>query len=313
MKYVFIVGCGRSGTTWLQMLLAQHPEVATTQETHLFSGYITRLQEAWERDRITRRAIGLQAVLTEEEFNKLCADFARPVMDNITKSNPAAKVVLEKTPAHVQHVPLILKLFPDAYFIHLIRDPRSVVASLCAAGESWGRAWASTDPIENARVWVRDVSAGRKIASQTKHHMTVNYEALLAPGGWQVLQDLFRWMELEADSNFCHQAQADCAIDRLRNKGENLKSSGIISDDPAAFYRKGSVDSWADDLSPHDVQAVEYIAGDLMRECGYTASNKSAGRRHKPWHLKRRELLDGLEWRTRRAVTGIFDKLRHLM
>src|SRR5215469_4920410 len=39
-KYVLIVGCPRSGTSWLQRLLSQHPQVATTQETHLFSEYL---------------------------------------------------------------------------------------------------------------------------------------------------------------------------------------------------------------------------------------------------------------------------------
>lgn len=311
MKFFFLLGCPRSGTTWLQTLLAQHPGVATAQETHLFDGYVAGLQAAWDRDRASPRGVGLQAVMTEEEFHHSCADFARAVMEKIAQSNSAAKVVLEKTPAHVLHVPLMLKLFPNARFIHIVRDPRAAVASLSAAGRSWGHAWASKDPIGNARIWVRDVSAGREIASQTKHVITVKYEDLLAPEGWQVLQDLFKWMDLEADSNFCQQAQANCAIDRLRSKSEDLKSRGVANSDPIGFYRKGRVDSWADDLSPQDLQGVEYIAGDLMREFGYAPVTKFAARTREPWSLKQRKFLSSIEWQANRAIALAFRKAHH--
>lgn len=310
MKCFFIVGCGRSGTTWLRMLLAQHPAVATTRETHLFNGYIAGLQAAWDRDATTRRAIGLQAALTEDQFTTLCADFVRGVMQHIAEANPNAKVIVEKTPAHVRHVPLIVKLLPEAHFIHLIRDPRATVASLCAAGRSWGSSWASADPVENARIWVRDVSAGREIASLTDRNTTVKYEALLEPTGWRVLQDLFNAMGLEADEDFCQRALAECTIERLRKQHENLKSRGIASVDGADFFRKGKADAWSGELSMRDVEAIEYIAGDLMRLCGYTAITKSITQHRKPWRLKRRELLSSLEWRANRMVSLTFDKLR---
>jgi hypothetical protein len=37
---VFLVGCPRSGTTWVQRLLACHPGIATGQESNLFEMYI---------------------------------------------------------------------------------------------------------------------------------------------------------------------------------------------------------------------------------------------------------------------------------
>jgi hypothetical protein len=310
MKYFFVVGCPRSGTTWLRMLLGQHPEVVATRETHLFDNYIAELQAAW--DSAARRAVGLPAELTEDQFTALCADLARGVMQYISEANPGAKVLVEKTPAHVLHVPLILKLLPEAHFIHLIRDPRAVVASLCAAGHRGGRSWASVDPVENARRWVREVSAGRGIASLTDRNTTVKYEALLEPTGWRALQDLFNWMGLEADDDFCPKAMMECTIDRLRKKREkDLESRGLASADAADAFRKGKADSWTAELPMRDVEAVEYIAGDLMHQCGYTASTKLTAKQRKPWRLKRDELLSSLEWRANRVVTLTFNKLRH--
>lgn len=312
MKYFFIVGCPRSGTTWLQTLLGQHPAVATTRETHLFNAYLAGLQEVWQNELKSSDGVGLHPVLTEEEFYSLCADFAQAVMDTIAKINAGARVVVEKTPNHVRHVPLILKLFPDAHFIHLIRDPRAAVASLCAAGHSWGRGWASTSPARNARRWVSDVSAGRAIASLTDQHVTVKYEALLEPTGWQVLQDLLNRMGLEADNDFCQQAAAECTLDRLRKKSKDRQSLGNTGAPPADFFRKGKADSWADELSARDVEVVEYIAGDLMRDCGYTTSTRFADHHRKPWRLTLHDLADSLEWRANRIVAFAFRKARRL-
>jgi hypothetical protein len=283
--------------------------VAATRETHLFDNYIAELQAAW--DGAARRAVGLPAEIREDQFATLCAGFVRGVMQCISEANPDATVLVEKTPAHILHVPLILKLLPEAYFIHLIRDPRAVVASLCAAGRTWGHAWASAIPAENARRWVHDVSAGRNIQALTGSNIEVKYEALLEPTGWRALQKLFNWMGLDADDDFCERAMAECTIDRLRKKREeDLASHGRARADAAAAFRKGKADAWTDELSMQDVEAIEYIAGDLMRECGYTASTKASLGHRKPWSLQRDELLSGLERRASRVVALTFNKLR---
>jgi hypothetical protein len=156
------------------------------------------------------------------------------------------------------------------------------------------------------------VSAGRNIQSLTGRNIEVKYEALLEPTGWRALQDLFNWMGLEADDDFCPKAMMECTIDRLRKKREkDLESRGLASADAADAFRKGKADSWTAELPMRDVEAVEYIAGDLMHQCGYTASTKLTAKQRKPWRLKRDELLSSLEWRANRVVTLTFNKLRH--
>jgi hypothetical protein len=64
-RYVFVVGSPRSGTTWLQLLLAQHPAVATHQETHLFHNYLGPLERAYRggRDTAQLRDVGIHNVV----------------------------------------------------------------------------------------------------------------------------------------------------------------------------------------------------------------------------------------------------------
>ena len=61
---VFIVGAPRSGTTWLQRLLATHPRIRTGQESKLFRWYIAPQLRMWamettrERNRETANGRG---------------------------------------------------------------------------------------------------------------------------------------------------------------------------------------------------------------------------------------------------------------
>ena len=132
-RIVFLVGGPRSGTTWLQLLLSRSPRIATANETHLFTGYTRSLFSAWKHHQRNARALGLHHLMSEEEYLDLVRNFACKVMLRILDKKPEADVILEKTPDHILHWSNILKIFPDAHFLHIVSDPRSVVSSLCAA------------------------------------------------------------------------------------------------------------------------------------------------------------------------------------
>lgn len=137
-QYVFIIGCPRSGTTWLQLLLSQHPNVATVPETQIFAFYLARLKQQWEYEHRAERVAaagkaGLSRVLSQERFDALCRDMAKGVLDEIAARNPEATHVLEKSPSNALYASWIQRMFPTARFVHVIRDPRDTVASLMAA------------------------------------------------------------------------------------------------------------------------------------------------------------------------------------
>jgi hypothetical protein len=308
VKHVFLVGCQRSGTSWLQLLLAQHPAVATTQETHLFSGYLWPLHERWERFRSRRSRLGGRLVLSDDEFDDLTADFAKKVLQKIADTNPSATVVLEKTPDHVRYAEFILRLLPDAYFIHLIRDPRSVASSLCAAGRSWGARWAPRSVVGSAQRWCEDVSLGLRIAQLTDRYTEVRYEELRGERGASVLDALLAWLELPAGDGFSTRALEACQIEHLRDGGQGVRGFESLKRHPG-FFRKGTADGWKDDLSPNEVRTVEYLARDLMQALGYQRAVQ-APKASKPFRVTVHSVVETLERRVRSGMDAAFEKIR---
>lgn len=148
MNRAFVFGAPRSGTTWVQLLLARHPKVATAQETHLFGRYLKGLWEGWRWDEEERaeRGVGISDLVTEEEFLDLCRGFSDAVLERIARRVEGAELVVEKTPGHARCLGLVRKLYPEAHLVHVLRDPRAVAASLLRASRTWASGWAPTGP-----------------------------------------------------------------------------------------------------------------------------------------------------------------------
>jgi hypothetical protein len=229
-------------------------------------------------------------VLTADDFDALCRDFATRVLNRVLEAKPGASLVLEKTPTHVRHAPLIRRLFPDAYFLHMVRDPRSVVSSLRAAGRSWGRHWAPTGPAAGAYMWRADVTAGIAIGETTDRYRELRYESLSADAAAE-LRTILDWLGLPADEAFCRQAVEANDIERLRSGADAGGAAWSLRDEPEGFYRKGAVRAWAEELTPGEIAVIEHIAGPLMSRFGYERVTR-VGRR--PVRLV---LRDALSWR----------------
>jgi len=262
-RYVFLLGAPRSGTTWLQIMLSSHPEVSTCQETHLFSGYLSGLERSWRKHAGDQRGVGLQAALTRSRFIELQRHFALSVLDAIGDT----PVVLEKTPAHITVLGQLQEVLPEARFIHIVRDPRAVAASLAAAGRDWGRSWASTSALHNARRWRANVSEGLALRQAVPGRcFQLRYEDLLADTAGH-LAELFAWMELGSGATLAQEVAERNRIDRLQ-KGDS-QAAWDLSKEPKGFFRKGRADSWKEDLSRRDLAIVEAETGTLMEELGY--------------------------------------------
>jgi hypothetical protein len=164
---VFIVGPVRSGTSWLQTMLAEHPTLASPPESHLFANYLGPLEDSWRNDRSRVAAAlaepgalvghGLATVMSDDEFTEQLRSFYDSVRKLVLAAKPGASRLLEKTPDHARWIDTIFRVAPDASIVFIVRDPRDTVRSLLGArGERWGY-WVPQSLKDATTLWLTNV------------------------------------------------------------------------------------------------------------------------------------------------------------
>jgi hypothetical protein len=93
-QFLYIIGSPRSGTTMLQILLANHPQVASTVEQTLFTHYVPQWLETWatEVQNVEERGwkLGLPILWQEEELRAFLREFLERAYAKILAGKPAA-------------------------------------------------------------------------------------------------------------------------------------------------------------------------------------------------------------------------------
>ncbi len=188
---IFIGGCSRSGTTFLGSLLGAHKNSLCTPESQ-FKIEILKA-EGRETDCINKQNLYTSLVnnyrfkiwgirCTIEQIDGLTP---KQIMEKII-SIYAEKVKKEKydywidhTPNNLQYVKLLLDCFPNAKFIHIIRDGRAIASSIKKL--SWG--WYSPKSI--AQLWLSELSYGfaAKCILPSNKVLQVKYEDLVMSTG----------------------------------------------------------------------------------------------------------------------------------
>lgn len=278
---VFVVGSPRSGTTWLQRLLASHPHVRTGQESDVFS-YISPQIRIWrsqlESKRNGRGGIGLPCYFKEDEFMCLVRQYMMDLLQPMLDDLDPGQIFLEKTPSHALHVTEIAAMLPRSRIIHILRDPRDVVASLLAASKTWGNRWAPENARRAAWMWVRHVRPVRNVARKLPQDrfLEIRYEELRQSPA-QSLALVSRFLGLEWEEGQLAQAVAENSVENSRKRGgtpipvggEFQTVSGPVVTEPNGFVRRAQPGGWKDDLSSWEKFQVWFVARRLMVEVGY--------------------------------------------
>ncbi|WP_374674450.1 sulfotransferase [Ideonella sp.] len=138
----FVVGCVRSGVGVLRSTLQHHPGLASPEPTHFFrwsEAFGTEplfrlllsnpvLQAHRERDGITESEFATllrQCTSRAELYNRYMALFQQ-------RRKPTARRWFDATPQNIYGALLAAASMPRAKFVHVVREPTDVVASLRA-------------------------------------------------------------------------------------------------------------------------------------------------------------------------------------
>ncbi len=172
-RMLFLVGARRSGTNWLERMLTAHPQiVAMPAETHLFSHGVANLAKVVQHSSPGSHTPA-QTFVDRERFVTAARAFLDEIfVDNLERLGGDARYLLERTPLHSQHLPLIAAIYPDARVLHIVRDGRAVARSLLAM--DWG-----PESMESAAAeWRDSVRGGREGAALFgERFVEVRYEA----------------------------------------------------------------------------------------------------------------------------------------
>jgi hypothetical protein len=136
----FLIGCVRSGTTMLRNILRLHPNLACPEETHFLRWGDPLGTDSCHRSLTTNPVLRRHREIdniTEAEFKTLFqaslskADlYERYMRLFIERNKPGAKRWFDKTPQNVYGSFLIAAQMPHAKFVHIVRNPLNVAASL---------------------------------------------------------------------------------------------------------------------------------------------------------------------------------------
>jgi hypothetical protein len=280
---VFIVGSPRSGTTYLQKLLFCHPQIKTGQETDIFDEYIGPLLRVWRQSLQLadgRGGVGLGCYWYEEDFLRIVKNLLLQLLDPILTTLNPGELFVEKTPSHAFFLPEIMEMLPKARVLHIVRDPRDVVASLLSASRSWGNHWAPGNARRASQMWNVHVQAVRQHQHQVPRDQfyEVKFEELYA-SPIPSLQRLQQFLGLEWDAGAMQQAVAANTITASRRGGGTVLSKGgelsrrtqaTVVQDPPEFYRKGVPGSWRQDLTLWQKFQVWRVVRKAMKEFQYS-------------------------------------------
>lgn len=278
---IFLVGCPRSGTTWLQRLLSCHPQVKTGQESHLFQSCLAPALRQWQEFEDLRmgRNAGMGCYFTEQEFLSRLRAFMLSLIEPMVGPLQPGELFLEKSPSHALYLPEINKLLPRSRFIHLIRDPRDVAASLMSAAQSWGARWAPRKARKAGRLWTQYVTSACEAARTlpAEQYCELRYEELLRDTGGQLRRCSeflgLKWDEADMrraiEANQADQARASGGGTSIPLYGESAKKSGAVVKEPEGFVRKAQSGGWVKELSLYERYQIWRQARKTMAVVGY--------------------------------------------
>ncbi len=132
---IFIISQPRSGSTLLQRVLSGHPEIQTSAETWLMlhpvyglrsSGIETEYGAKFAMEGVTEFISNYAA--DQEVYDKATRLWAKTIYEDALAKH-GKNFFLDKTPRYFFIIPELYRLFPDAKFIFLIRNPMAVLAS----------------------------------------------------------------------------------------------------------------------------------------------------------------------------------------
>ena len=273
---IFIGGCMRSGTTMLGAMLGSHPERVTTPETQFkselfqlldgrdISGEAQMMKYFSYIENSFRFKIWGVAPLKSDFENKLktgqIETSYRSLIDwfvrkygeqKLNKFN--CKTWVDHSPYNVRYASKLLKYYPEAKFVHILRDGRGVSCSY------FNIDWGPCTINQAADIWKKELNinlnAEKVIPVQQLVH--VKYEDLVANPSNTLKQ-------------LCEQLKIEYVPEMTEGNdfvppAYTVQQHALVGSKP----NKNKGGSWKSQLTSRQQEIFETIAGEELKKLGY--------------------------------------------
>lgn len=252
-EQLFVIGCPRSGTTFLSKLLST-TRFGKPYETHfipqvlekfnamssLSHSEFTKAFKTILRERSMQqyaREVSVDSIYNEDENNNTLYNLINYLAMQATNNKLPAWG--DKTPWYITHIQQLSEFFPSARFIYIVRDPRAVTASLLKKN------WAPKNAFACAKLWVEHNSipakTSEKLRLENRLH-EVRYE--------DIVRD-----------------PVACLLAIYAFIGEPKHQ--IETKEIEQFTKNGNNNKWKAQLKESELKAIENVCWDKMEQFDY--------------------------------------------
>jgi hypothetical protein len=304
---IFVIGCHRSGTTVLYEALARHPDVAYfTNASSLLPripmlinqgmdliGEVKQPIERFARDGLTIshrtpsegiRIWELHAPDSEDHYLDETHD--DPVMEAYLRTTirkhlhyRGASRFINKNPDNSARIRYLNKLFPDAYFIHIVRDGRAVCGSLLKFRQ------AATDFFGPEH---RHARSGIKVQAWPEIRRLWDSDPVLSVGLlWREVMDTIdrdsgaiapdRFVEIRYEDLVTRPLESLRLLCSRCALPWTARSAVALARAADALRLDGRNDVWRTQFDDGDLSRLMRVIGPTMRRHGYDAQFSSRG------------------------------------
>lgn len=268
---LLVLGVRRSGTTLLRVMLDRNPQLAVPDESYFLPQLAHRHRDHPDVDAFVD---DLRRLPTLREWELDVSE----VRARLRPGQPLGEMVSaiyeayaakhgkerfgDKTPMYMQHLRMLERLFPDARYVHLIRDGRDTALSFLSmprgvVTESWHH---PRDAADFACQWRSEVNAAQALGRRVgPRYLELRYEELVQEPD----------ATLRAITDFAALPFDDAMLEYVGNVDLSAKPhQQSLAKAPTPGLR-----DWRTAMSSDDVRSFEEVAGDLLARLGYELSD----------------------------------------
>jgi len=259
-RVIFLLGHGRSGTTLLNRVLSAHPRICFINDEFNDLPFFYNLDSSYGKygsEKYKKMAKDFfDHPWLEMSSRDIKADnfkeFISKIFDSFCVDNESDFVGVKIANNISENVDMIKKVFPEAYCIHIIRDPRDVFLSLKKT------VFGLRSPFYAGKSWKDAIDDISSLKNEINNYYEIRYEGLISEPEKE-LRKLCKFLGIKFSKEMLSFSKD---VDRVLPH-QKLLIEGFVGSN----YNK-----WKNELTRKELELVYAGTGKKINELGYLDS-----------------------------------------